>query len=127
MGSAREAGGSGLVQEVYAYTDEQAAAAALAQYADRVRACPVKPAGPDVPDTITSDIAESGPDRFLVRNRYCNPACTDIFTTYAYVAQAGTGLTVATYAVGEDGDPADDARSLLGPIVDALVRAVDAG
>jgi hypothetical protein len=126
MASEREAGGSTLAQEVFRYRTEQDAAAALTEYRERVERCSTTPV-----ETMPSDSEElavldeaSRDDRLLVRNRYCNPACTDLYTTYAMVVQAGDGLSVLTYAVGEDGDPSQYAPRLLDAAVEALQRAV---
>lgn len=124
--SEREAGGSNLAQEVFRYETEQDAAAAFAAYLERVQRCPRAPV------EGTSDVVEStvvvdasGEDRVLVREQYCNPACTDLYTTYALVVLAQDGLSVVGYAIGEDGDPADDARALLDVAAQALQTAVN--
>lgn len=123
----REAGGSHLQQEVFRYEAEQDAAAALSTYLDRVQQCPRQPVedgdlGHEVERTVVPEA--SGQDRLLVRERACNPGCTDNFTTYALVVHADDGLSVLRYAIGEDGDPGENAPALLDAAADALQAAV---
>lgn len=120
----REIASNELLQEVYRYAGEQDAAAAFATYRQRVEACPRTPL--DEGDEIESSIVteRSSDDRLLVRQRYCNPECTDLFTRYAMVARSGAGLTVLRYAIGEDGDPAEPAGALLDAAAEALAAAV---
>ena len=124
MGSRREVGGSGLQQEVWVYGSTQAAREAVAAYARSVERCPSAPAEMSPPDhTVQSSLLTEGSARLLVRQRACAPTCNDLYTTYALVAQAGRGVTVATYAVGEDGDPVDAARALLDAVAARLAEA----
>jgi hypothetical protein len=115
------------VQQVFRYEGEQDAAEALSTYQQRVEDCPRSPVE-GVDDEVESSVVTgaSGPDRLLVRQRYCNPECTDLFTTYALVARTGAGLTVARYALSEDGDPAEGAAALLDAVATALADAVPA-
>lgn len=125
MTSEREPGGSGLGQEVFRYAGEQDAAAALSSYLDRVERCPRAPVEQDDAElerTVVRDA--SGEDRLLVRERYCNPACTDLYTTYVLVVRAADGLSVLRYSIGEDGDPEQGARALLDAAAEALRSAV---
>lgn len=126
MGSRRDVGGSSLQQEVYVYGSTQAARDAVAAYAAAVERCP-SAASPTSPPghTVRSSLVVSGSSRLLVRRQGCAPTCTDLATTYALVAQAGRGVTVAAYGIGEDGDPAQAARALLDAVSAQLARAAD--
>ena len=132
MSSQREAGGSGLRQEVFRYFSAQAAASALDGYVQRAQRCPRPPvpgAGA-VPDLAGHSLELSVVQRtgatVLVRGRYCAPECTDIATRYWLLAQDRDGLIVASYGTGEDGDPARPARALLRATAEAL-RAATSG
>lgn len=122
----REAGGGELLQEVVRYETEQDAAEAFGTHLERVQACPRvefdEPEGHAQELSVVADA--SGPDRLLVRQRYCNPACTDLYTTYALVARTGSGVTVARFAIAADGDPEQDARPLLDVVAEQLAAAV---
>ena len=124
MGSSRETGGSSLTQELYGYADEQAASAAFDAYADATAQCPTG----DVPDTdgdtVERTVLPVADDRYLVRERYCNPECTGIYASYTLVARSGRALTVAAFSQGEDGEPEDAARSLLDAAAEQLAAAV---
>lgn len=126
LAAVRETGSSELLQEVVRYEDEQDAAAAMSTWLQRVEDCPrvplEEPEGHTLELSVVADA--SGPDRLLVRQRYCGPECTDLYTTYALVARAGSGVTVLRYALAEDGDPEDDARALLDVAADQLAAAV---
>lgn len=123
--SEREAGGSNLAQEVFRYETEQDAAAAFAAYLERVQRCPGAPVE-GTSDVVESTVVEdaSGEDRVLVREQYCNPACTDLYTTYSLVVRSADGLSVLAYSIGEDGDPIDGVRPLLDAAAEALQAAV---
>lgn len=132
IGSQREAGGSRLAQEVFRYSSPQAAADALAGYADAVERCPERQS-PQAPEGYTdrySVVEQTGSDgvqRLLVRRQPCAPQgqCTAHFRSYLVAAQAGDGVTVADYGIGEDGDPEDDARALLVAAAEQLTAAVE--
>jgi hypothetical protein len=131
LGSQREAGGSELVQEVFRYSSSEAAADALAAYAAAVERCPDR-ASPQSPEGYTErhsavEQTEGGGVRqLLVRRQPCLPEgrCPAHFSSYLLAAQAGDGLTVAAYAIGEDGDPEADARALLVAVAERLAAAV---
>ena len=115
LGSRREAGGSSWQQEVYEYRGAAAARAALQAYADAVERCPSGPVQGRAPDDHRVErtlLPVRDGERLLVRERYCGPECTDIHTTYAVVVRSAFAVTVARYAVGEDGDPAQAAERL---------------
>lgn len=132
IGSQREAGGSRLTQEVFRYSSPQAAAGALAGYADAVERCPERQS-PQAPEGYTDrysvvELTEAdGVQRLLVRRQPCAPQgqCTAHFRTYLVAAKAGDGVTVADYGIGEDGDPQDDARALLVAAAEQLTAAVE--
>lgn len=127
LGAEQEAGGREIVQEVFRYTSGEDAAEALRTYRERVEQCPRKATEQDeLDDEIESTVVEdaSAEDRLLVRQRYCNPACTDLYTTYTLVASSGDGLTVLRYALGQDGDPEEGARALLDAAHEQLRTAV---
>jgi hypothetical protein len=98
MGSRREVGGSGLAQEVFRYSSPQAAADALAGYADAVERCPERPA-PQSPEgytdrySVVEQAEEDGVRRLLVRRQPCMPGgqCTAHFRTYLFAARSGDG------------------------------------
>ena len=115
MTSQREAGGSALRQEVFRYRTARAAAAALRQYVQDVQRCPRgSVTGPPQGDAVQLSVVEDVPGRSaLVRSRYCNPSCNDLFVEYYLLVRAADGLSALEYEVGEDGDPADGARALL--------------
>lgn len=125
MTSTREAGGSTLVQELYGYDDEVAAQDALIGYVRATEQCPTD----DVPDTDADTVERTAlrvtDDRYLVRERYCNPECTGLYSTFTLVARAGQAVTVAAYAQGEDGEPEDAARALLDAVAEQLAAAVE--
>ena len=124
LASRREAGGSSLQQEVWVYRSADAAGEAVAAYLQAVQRCPSAPAPDSPPDhRVESSLLVEGSSRLLVRRRACAPACTDLATTYALVASAGRGVTVATYATAEDGDPVEAARALLDAVTAQLARA----
>lgn len=131
MSSTREAGGSGLAQEVFRYTSPEAAADALKTYADAVERCPEQQA-PQSPEGYTNRFSVieqtdvEGVRRLLVRRQPCTDQdqCTKHFRTYLFAAQTGDGVTVADYGIGEDGDPEDAARALLHAAAEQLGRAV---
>lgn len=130
LGSTREAGGSDLVQEVFRYTSALEAADAFAGYAEAVERCPATPDpaadGLDVRHDVVAEDEADGVRRLLVQRRPCvgPDQCPPLYASYYLVAQAGDGLTAASYARGEDGDPADAARAMLEAIADQLDRAV---
>jgi hypothetical protein len=132
IGSQREAGGSRLAQEVFRYASLQAAADALAGYADAVERCPERQS-PQAPEgytdrySVVEQTDADGVQRLLVRRQPCAPQgqCTAHFRTYLFAAQAGDGVTVADYGIGEDGDREDDARALLVAAAEQLAAAVE--
>ena len=132
IGSQREAGGSRLAQEVFRYSSPQAAAGALAGYADAVERCPERQS-PQAPEgyidrySVVEQTSSDGVQQLLVRRQPCAPQgqCTAHFRTYLVAAQAGDGVTVADYGIGEDGDPDDDARALLVAAAEQLTAAVE--
>lgn len=124
MSSRREAGGSSLVQEVFVHDDDASAQAALEAYLDRVRRCPIAPAPQSPPDhTVERSLVEVADDQVLVRERYCGPECTDLYTTWVLLCRAGRLLSVARYGITEDGDPHEATPPLLAAVHAQLVRA----
>jgi len=132
IGSQREAGGSSLVQEVFRYSSPQAAADALAGYADAVERCPERQS-PQAPEgytdrySVVEQTDADGVQRLLVRRQPCalQGQCTAHFRTYLVAAQAGDGVTVADYSIGGDGDPGDDGRALQVADAEQLSAAVE--
>lgn len=131
LGSQREAGGSELVQEVFRYSSPEAAADALGGYVAAVERCPDR-ASPQSPEgyterhSVVEQTDSGGVQQLLVRRLPCLPEgqCPAHFSSYLLAAQAGDGLTVAAYAIGEDGDPEADARALLVAVAEQLAAAV---
>ncbi len=132
MGSQREAGGSGLAQEVFRYASPRAAADASIGYADAVERCPERQS-PQSPEgytdrySVVEQTDADGVQRLLVRRQPCMPQgqCAAHFRTYLFAAQAGDGVTVGDYGIGEDGDPEDAARALLVAAAEQLAAAVE--
>lgn len=128
LSSRREAGGSSLLQEVYAYETPRDAEAAAGELAEAVRRCPSSPAEQAPADhRVERSVVPLRDDAYLVRQVYCGPECTDLYTTYVLVARSGALLSTAAYAIGEDGDPGGSARNLLLATADRLARAAADG
>ena len=132
LGSQREVGGSGLAQEVFRYSSPEAASDALDAYAEAVERCPERPA-PQSPEghtdrfSVVEQTDDDGVRRLLVRRQPCAgpDRCTAHFRTYLFAAQAGDGVTVADYGIGEDGDPEAEARALLDAAAAQLAAVVE--
>ncbi|TAL12156.1 MAG: hypothetical protein EPN99_17080 [Frankiales bacterium] len=132
MGSRREVGGSSLHQEVYRYETAADAAAAFAEYEQQYSRCPDEPdpAGDGPGSTIRAEVRqrEGSPDsdRMLVRSIPCGPdgGCVPHFATYTMLVREAEAVTLVVYLIGEDGDPAEDAASLLDAVQERLRRVV---
>lgn len=131
MGSRREAGGSSLHQEVYRYETAADAAAAFAEYEEQYARCAeVQDPNNDPGWTIRSEVRQregaADSERLLVRAVPCGPAggCIAHFATYTMLLREAEAVTVVTYLISEDGDPAEDAESLLAAVQERLRRVV---
>lgn len=132
MSSRREAGGSSLHQEIYRYETAEDAALAFGAYEQQYARCASVP-NPDAdgPGWTTrsevrrQELTPSG-GSLLVRRIPCAPegGCTMHFATYTMVVRHADAVTVVTYMIGEDGDPADEAEALLEAVQRQLARVV---
>lgn len=130
IASQREAGGSQLTQEVTQYFSQEVAEDVFIEHVDELRQCPTQSPRQDPSSTIRHEVVArrtiDGGQSMLVREQPCGSqgGCTAHFAYYVMVVQIGNGVTLAEYTLLEDGDPAQDAESLLTAVEQALRAAV---
>ncbi len=117
----REAGGTGVDQEVYRYPSARLAAAALDGYERAVRRCPREP-GSVRGTTTLYDVARREADALYVRVG-CAGECVP-WPVYVAVVRVGDGLAVVEAGWGEDGDPGLAFAQRWGRAAAAELRAV---
>ncbi len=114
--SRREAGGTGLLQQVARYSSEAAAQDAFTGYGRAVRGCPTKTdEGTTARHEVLDESRSGGVRTLLVRfSSTCPEQCVGSYEYYA-VQQRGDAVSVLVVGYGEDGDPGVD---VLTPFAD---------